>query len=195
MTQDPARLQALATAYANNISKVDAWVGMLSEDHVAGASVGELLGTVLKDQFTRLRDGDPLFYKIDLDLRDPTIMTKVLNIDTVSLQEIIVRNTNIDHNRTKSAFVKGLGPFADPPKWPLNMSTVRSYNGTDRSDQLGAAHTPLLRLSNRTMMTYTGEGEMVVGVNPRSISNAIFAQTEDIFNDRGLLNMARGSPG
>src|SRR5205823_9103271 len=41
---------------------IDAFVGALAEDHVAGADVGALTKAVLVNQFTRLRDGDRLFY-------------------------------------------------------------------------------------------------------------------------------------
>ena len=39
--------------------QVDPWVGGLAEDHVPGASVGELVGVVLADQFRLLAGADP----------------------------------------------------------------------------------------------------------------------------------------
>ncbi|CAB9521948.1 Peroxidasin homolog [Seminavis robusta] len=188
ITQDVSIQEALDSVYGD-ISMVDAWVGMLSEDHVAGASVGELLGTVLKDQFTRLRDGDPFYYKIDADLYDSDVVNKVLDIDSVTLQMIIGRNTHIDHDPTKSAFVRGLGPDQDPPKWP-KMSTIRSIDGSDRDDHLGEAYTPLMRISPLSVSTYTdSKGLMWDGPNARTVSNVVFGFGGDIVNDRGLLDM------
>ena len=42
ITSNSALAQALSNVYGGNINNVDAWVGMLAEDHVQGASVGPL---------------------------------------------------------------------------------------------------------------------------------------------------------
>src|SRR5207249_8740239 len=46
-----------------NVNNIDLWVGALAEDHVAGSSTGPLIRAALKDQFTRLRDGDRFWYQ------------------------------------------------------------------------------------------------------------------------------------
>jgi len=40
------------------VDNIDPWVGLLAEDHVAGASVGPSAMAIITNQFTRLRDGD-----------------------------------------------------------------------------------------------------------------------------------------
>ncbi len=55
----------LKRAYEGNIDAIDPWVGAISEAHVKGSAVGELVFTVLKDQFERLRDGDRFYYEND----------------------------------------------------------------------------------------------------------------------------------
>jgi len=59
-----ARLKAIY----GSVSKLDAFTGMLSERHVAGAEMGELQRAIWKREFESLRDGDRFFY-----LNDPAI--------------------------------------------------------------------------------------------------------------------------
>jgi hypothetical protein len=82
-------LQArLAAAYPSP-DDLDLWVGALAEDHVNGGLVGELVFTILKDQFTRLRDGDRIWYQSYL----PRALVRKLENQT--LARIIRRNTPI----------------------------------------------------------------------------------------------------
>ncbi|KAL7567111.1 hypothetical protein ACA910_009439 [Epithemia clementina (nom. ined.)] len=69
LTSDPHLQQSLTTIY-NPPSKMDAWMGCLVEDHQPGSNVGPLTVAILRDQFTRLRDGDPFFFKNHPDWRD-----------------------------------------------------------------------------------------------------------------------------
>jgi Animal haem peroxidase len=190
ITSNAAKVAALEGVYSS-VDEVDAWVGALAEDHVTGASVGELIGTIMKDQFERLMFGDPYFYLSVKDLWDEDLMLNVLDLRVVTLQDIIKRNTVIDHDSTVSAFIKQ--SVTEKPVIPL--TTSRSYDGTDRSDEKGAALSPLRRLST-TSMTYTDETEtMMTGGNPRHISNTVFDQTNgngqhvDKFNPNSLLDM------
>ncbi|MEM8836278.1 MAG: peroxidase family protein [Planctomycetota bacterium] len=79
---------ALASVYTS-VDDIDAWVGMLAENHVEGAMVGETLQRVLGDQFRRLRDGDRFWYETYL----PREMADLVNEQT--LARIIRRNTGI----------------------------------------------------------------------------------------------------
>ena len=85
-------VDALKSAYDNDISKMDPWVGMLAERHVSGSMVGRTLQKVLSDQFERVRDGDRFWYEnyLSSDLR------RLVNDQTLS--RIIKRNTNISSN-------------------------------------------------------------------------------------------------
>lgn len=62
ITSDPEVQGKLAAAYTTP-NDLDLWVGGLAEDHVNGGLVGETFFTILKDQFTRLRDGDRFWYQ------------------------------------------------------------------------------------------------------------------------------------
>jgi len=77
VTSDAATAAALQSVYGD-VNEIDAWVGALAEDHRPGAMVGELVRAVLRDQFTRVRDGDRFWYQ---------------NALTVPLQRFVERQT------------------------------------------------------------------------------------------------------
>jgi len=58
---DPEITRRLSAAYTN-VNDIDPWVGGLAEPPFPGAVVGELVRTVIAEQFTRSRDGDRFFY-------------------------------------------------------------------------------------------------------------------------------------
>ncbi len=67
ITSDVELQAAFASVYADT-SDLDPFIAAVSEDHLPGKSVGELLNTILVDQFTRLRDGDRFWWQNDGDL-------------------------------------------------------------------------------------------------------------------------------
>jgi Animal haem peroxidase len=82
-----ARLKALY----GRVDQVDAFVGMLSEPHLAGTEFGELQLAMWKKQFAALRDGDRFFY-----LNDPLLdrIRRRYGIDyRHTLADIIRQNT------------------------------------------------------------------------------------------------------
>ncbi len=99
ITADP-QLQANLQQLYGNVNNIDAWVGMLAEDHVPGASVGPLVQKVLVDQFTRLRDGDRFWHQRSLagnDLRD---------VQNTTLTDVIRRNTVLTNLQQNAFFFK-----------------------------------------------------------------------------------------
>ena len=62
-----------------------------AEDHLEGASVGELLFVVLTDQFGRLRDGDRFWYENDSAFTEQ----EREKLKQTTLADIVKRNTNI----------------------------------------------------------------------------------------------------
>jgi len=56
-------LAARLKATYGDVDKLDAFVGMLAEEHVDGSEFGELQGAIWKSQFEALRDGDRFFYE------------------------------------------------------------------------------------------------------------------------------------
>ena len=76
----------------SSVNDIDAWAGMLAEQHMENALFGETVLTILHHQFSALRDGDRFYYENDAAL---TAEEKNL-IKNTKFSEIIMRNTGID---------------------------------------------------------------------------------------------------
>jgi hypothetical protein len=89
ITSDVELQQKLASLYGT-VDNIDLWVGLMAEDHQHDASVGELTGLIIADQFQRTRDGDRFFYK--------NVLTdsEVESIERSTLADLIERNTSVD---------------------------------------------------------------------------------------------------
>ena len=84
-------LAARLRAIYGSPDKVDAFVGMLSEQHVPGTEFGELQLAMWKRQFAALRDGDRFFYLNDPALRQ---ISRTYGITYEhSLAQVITANT------------------------------------------------------------------------------------------------------
>jgi hypothetical protein len=82
-----------------NVNQVDLWIGALSEDHRRGAMVGELIYTILVDQFERLRDGDRFFYQ------NIFRHYQIKKLEKTTLADIIRRNTTIGREIQNNVFL------------------------------------------------------------------------------------------
>ncbi|MEO1497732.1 MAG: peroxidase family protein [Planctomycetota bacterium] len=111
ITDDIDVQTTLALLYGN-VDSIDPWVGALAEDHLDGASVGELMGAAMNDQFERLRDGDRYFYAGDDDLALVADQLS-LNLATLSLSDIIVWNTAMDYDDMPPSFFMAT-PIPEP---------------------------------------------------------------------------------
>lgn len=111
LTSDVTLRTKLRELYGT-INTIDAWVGGIAENHVAGSSVGAMVMASLLDQFTRLRDGDRLFYVGDADLQSALIRS-VVNLDTITLSDIIQLNTSITNIQDNVFFAATAGIAGD----------------------------------------------------------------------------------
>lgn len=103
ITQDGKVAKNLEKVYCDDINSIDPWVGGLAEDHVPGANMGPFMGTVLKQQFERLRGGDRFWYE-----NDPELTAAVKEeISQTTLSEVILRNTSITQLASNVFNVKG----------------------------------------------------------------------------------------
>jgi hypothetical protein len=98
ITKTPEVQQRLESAYGR-VELVDVWMGAVSEDHFRGAMVGELISTILINQFERLRDGDRFFYLNAF----PHFQIRILEATT--LADIIRRNTTIGREIQDNVFL------------------------------------------------------------------------------------------
>lgn len=105
ITKDTALAAKLASLYGN-VNNIDAWVGVLAEDHLPNASAGATLAEMLKAQFGRLRDGDYYFY-----LNDPNLNASVISqVRNTKLSDIIKRNTTIKNIQSNVFFEQLCSP-------------------------------------------------------------------------------------
>ena len=85
------------------MDELDPIIGVLSEEHVEGSTLGETGYYIIKEQFERTRNGDRLFYLNDPDLKDI-----VEDIDNTRLSDVIKRNTRIENVPDNVFFVNEL---------------------------------------------------------------------------------------
>jgi hypothetical protein len=86
-------LAARLKAVYGEVGTLDAFVGMVSEPHVAGTEFGELQLAIWKKQFEALRDGDRFFYA-----NDPVLDAIQLRYGITyrhTLAELIALNTDV----------------------------------------------------------------------------------------------------
>jgi hypothetical protein len=88
ISSDPTVSTALDNLYGGDVGAVDPWIGALVEDHFNGLPVGELVYTVLGEQFTRLRDGDRFWYE-----NNQFDASELEEIRATRLSDVIHRNT------------------------------------------------------------------------------------------------------
>jgi hypothetical protein len=89
ITSDQTVVAELQALYGD-VNNIDAFVGILAEDHVPGADVGPLTKAVIVSQFQRLRDGDRFFF---LNSNEFSLAEQQNIMATSSLSQIIRRNT------------------------------------------------------------------------------------------------------
>lgn len=97
VSSDPHVQEILAEVYGS-VDDIDPWIGGLAEDHRPGAMVGELVYVVLRDQFTRLRDGDRFWYQRALP------PATVAALEARTLADIIRDNTDIGEELPADVF-------------------------------------------------------------------------------------------
>ncbi len=91
IVSDQTEAFKMETLYEGDIDNIDPWVGMLAEEHMPGALMGETVMEIMKRQFTALRDGDRFYYK-----NDPYFsLAEIEAINATTLHDIIMQNTEI----------------------------------------------------------------------------------------------------
>ncbi|MBL6455951.1 peroxidase family protein [Belnapia sp. T6] len=91
ITDDQGTVDALRQVYSS-VDAIDLWTGGLAERTMPGAFIGETFGLIIADQFTRSRDGDPLWYE-----NQGFDAATLEEIQHTSLADIILRNTDTQH--------------------------------------------------------------------------------------------------
>lgn len=98
ITRNVALQSKLQSAYGT-VDRVEAWIGLMAEDHVAGASMGRTMLKIWMKEFTRMRTGDRFFYE-QKKMFPPEVVEKMPWVEQLKsidnlMRKIIVRNTDI----------------------------------------------------------------------------------------------------
>ena len=93
ITHDHELIYGLKSVYGgkDGWKYIDAWVGILAEDHLSGSSMGITGTTILIDQFKRMRDADAYFYLWDKGMCEEHRKA----VHQTTLYDVIVRNTKL----------------------------------------------------------------------------------------------------
>ena len=90
LTSDRVMERNLQVVY-EDISRIDPLVGALAEAHMHDGELGELLTTVVSEQFDRLRAGDRFWYE-----HDPMLSREEIGcLQRTTLADVIRRNTTL----------------------------------------------------------------------------------------------------
>lgn len=110
ITQDADEAAEMEALYGS-VDNIDPWVGMLAEHHMPNALFGELIMTIMEQQFQSLRDGDRFYFE-----NDPYFSSDDLAmIKDLKFHDIIMRNTKIEVMQVN---VFEAMPHADIPTGP-----------------------------------------------------------------------------
>jgi hypothetical protein len=159
-----ARLKAIYGSTGN----VDAFVGMMAEQHLPGSEFGELQQAVWKRQFQALRDGDRFFYG-----NDPALATlgQTYGIDFhTTLAQVIARDSDLPAASINPDVF--LVPDDDLPAASCSVSLTVTGSWTDRF-QVNAVIT---NEGNTPINGWTVRWQFPGGQNFVSTWNGVFSQ-------------------
>ncbi len=91
ISSDPAIVARLRDAYGD-VDLIDLYMGGLAEDPVAGGQLGETFRMIVRDQFVRIRDGDP-FWSQDRGFHPDELE----DLWATSLSDVILRNSDVQN--------------------------------------------------------------------------------------------------
>ena len=146
ITSDAQLQTQLANLYGT-VDNIDAFAGLLAEDHVPGAAVGETIRTILVHQFVALRDGDRFYYKNTFSPEEIAI------IEQTTFSDIIRRNTNTNIIQDNAFSLLNEGTIASEIlNGGLGQDTIYGYGGNDEIKGNGANDLLFGNLGNDTLL-------------------------------------------
>jgi hypothetical protein len=117
VTEDPRVQARLKAAYNDDLSQLDLWVGGLAESGSSGSFIGPTFKAIIRDQFLRLRDGDPFYFgnkELGTTLADGTFKryftdAEIDELSRTSLSAIIKANT--DYLEAPNSVFRTVDPY------------------------------------------------------------------------------------
>jgi len=177
ITDDRVLVQKLYDVYNGDINNIDPWVGMLAEKHLPNSIFGELLQTIISDQFLRIRNGDPFFY-----LNDSGLSGKEKDeISNTRLGDVVARTSGMQ-SIPNSIFV------AEPT--PHEVRAITEINNNLDHPDWGSTESKLIHFVTNGFADGISQPGGQNRPNPRVISNAIFAQEGDIYDNLELSDFS-----
>lgn len=184
ISKNPWLNQILREVYENDIDDVDPWVGFLAEDNMPNALFGETVMTIMKKQFTALRDGDRFYYKNDPGLSAEEVET----IEATRLVDIVLRNSQARHLQNNIFQAGMITALNDVEERPIELKiypnpVVDHFRMELRSEQSGLGYVQVTDLLGRVLLTekmdvVRGENGIDIQLErrlPAGIYNVIFS--------------------
>ncbi len=151
ITSDAQLQTELANLY-DTVDNIDAFVGLIAEDHVPSAAVGETIRAILVHQFVALRDGDRFYYENTFSPEEIAI------IEQTTLSDIIRRNTNTTIIQDNAFSLLNEGTMASEIlNGGLGQDTIYGNDGNDEIEGNGANDLLFGNLGNDTLLGGKGE--------------------------------------
>ena len=167
ISRDVEDLQILRELYGD-VNNIDPLVGMLAEEHVPNAILGETMMSIVKDQFLALRDADRCYYEIDPGLT----LDEIQEIKSTRLSDIILRNTSLQTIQ-EEVFVKN--------------RTCYSLDITTNHLELLVFPNPILSDFDLAVFSYReGKADMIIS---NHLGQIVDMQTLDISKGTNLFSM------
>jgi len=203
ITADISLQQQLQQLYGT-VDSIDAWIGLMAEDHQSGAIFGPCMIEIMRYQFETLRDGDRLYYENDPGLSNLEIST----IKQTRLADIIRRNTTIQtiqdsvfvaqerdlvaveflaFNKIKSLSLKA---FPNPTQqyFTLQLNAFRAGKGDIIiSNELGQV------VKSQNFNFVKGQNQVNLELES-SLANGVYTINIQIDNDKGSLRILKMKP-
>lgn len=105
LTDDEDLIEDLIEVYGENPDDADFWVTGLIEEHVPGSNLGETWQYIIRDFFTRTRDGDRFWFENPENPNPVLTEELVAEIKKTSFSDIIRRNSALDNFAERAFFV------------------------------------------------------------------------------------------
>jgi peroxidase len=200
ITSDLLLQQQLQQLYGT-VDSIDAWVGLLAEEHALNSVLGTCIVEIMKHQFEVLRDGDRLYYENDSTFSD----TEIAVIKATRLADIIRRNTDIITIQDSVFYAQErdlvsvellpfqqvrtieLSAYPNPTQkyFTLKMNVVKNTTGIL---QIFNATGQIVRREKLSFVT--GNNELILELD-EALASGLYTITINLNGDRGSLKILK----
>ena len=163
ITSDAEVRESLENLYGN-VDNIDLFIGLLAEDHLPEAPLGETFQAIIARQFSALRDGDRLYYE---NIFSPAEITA---IEATTLGDLVRRNTDTTIVQDNVFSLSNSGTAADEElQGGLGNDTLIGGGGDD--SLTGWQGDDLLEVATgfNTLVGGTGDDTYRLGLNAAGI--------------------------